>query len=41
MVDGVHGHVIPAVRHVVLEQKGVLEDVIILHLPMEEVIVMV
>ena len=40
MVDGAHGHVDHVVRHVVLEQRVVLEDVIILYLPVEEKIVL-
>jgi len=40
MVDGVHGHVMGhAVRHVVVEHKGGLEGVIILHLSVKETIV--
>ena len=39
MVDGVHGHVSHVVRHV-MEQRGVLEDVIFLQLPVEEMIVL-
>ena len=40
MVDGVHGDMDHAVRVVVVEHNSVLEDVTILHLPVEEVIVM-
>ena len=40
MVDGAHGHVSHVVRHVVGEQRIVLENVIILHLPVEEMIVL-
>ena len=40
MVDGVHGHVGLVVRRVVLEQGGVLEGVIILHLPVGEMVVL-
>ena len=39
MVDGIHGHVDPVVKHVVMEQRVVLGDVIILHLSVEEMIV--
>ena len=39
MVDGVHGHVDHVVKHVVVEPRVVLGDVIILHLPVEEMIV--
>ena len=38
MVDGVHGHVGHAVQHVVMEQSNVVENVIILYLPVEEMI---
>ena len=40
MVDGVPGYVDHVLRHVVEEYKHQLEDVIILHLPAEEVIVL-
>ena len=40
MVDGVHGHVGHAAGHVVVEHASVLECVIILHLPVEEAIVL-
>ena len=40
MVDGVHGHVDHVVKHVVMEPRIVLGDVIILHLPVEEMIVL-
>ena len=40
MVDGVRGYVSHVVRHVVMEQGDVIEDVIILDLPVEEVIVL-
>ena len=39
MVDGVHGHVDHVVKHVVVEQRVVLGDVIILHVSVEEIIV--
>jgi len=40
MVDGVHGYLMDhAVRHVVMEHEGGLEIVTILHLPVEEMIV--
>ena len=38
MVDGVHRYVSPVAKHVVTEDKSALEDVIILHLPVEEMI---
>ena len=38
MVNGVHGHVDHVVKHVVMEPRVVLGDVIILH-PVEEMIV--
>ena len=40
MVDGVHGGMDHVVRVVVVEHDNVLECVTILHLPVEEVIVM-
>ena len=40
MVDGVHGDMDHVVRHVVVEHNSVLEDVTILHLPVEEMIVL-
>ena len=40
MVDGVLGSVDHVVRHVVVEHKGVLEVVTILHLVVEERIVL-
>ena len=39
MVNGVHGHVDHVVKHVVMEPRVVLGDVIILH-PVEELIVL-
>ena len=41
MVDGVHGHVGHVVQHVVMEQSNVVENVIVLYLPVEEMIVLV
>ena len=41
MVNGVHGHVGHAVQHVVMEQSVVVENVIILYHPVEEMVVMV
>ena len=41
MVDGVHGRVDHVVRHVVVEHKDVIEVVAILHLTVEEMIVLV
>ena len=41
MVDGVHGHVDHAVQHVVVEQSNVVENVIVLYLPVEEMAVLV
>ena len=41
MVDGAHGHVGHVVQHVVLEQSNVVENVIVLYLPVGEMIVMV
>ena len=41
MVDGVHGNPDHAVKVVVVEHKDLPEDVIILHLPVEEIIVLV
>ena len=40
MVDGVHGHVGHAVQHVVMEQSNVVENVIVLYLPVEEMVVL-
>ena len=40
MVDGVHGHVDHVVKHVVMEPRIVLGDVVILH-PVEEMIVLI
>ena len=40
MVDGVHGHVEHVVRHVVMEQSNVVENVIVPYLPVEEKIVL-
>ena len=40
MVDGVHGHIDHAVRLVVVESNGELENVGILHLPVEVKIVL-
>ena len=40
MVHGVHGHVGHVVRLVVVEQRIVLEDVIILHPTVEEMVVL-
>ena len=40
MVDGVHGHMGHAVRLVVVESNGELENVQILHLPVEAKIVL-
>ena len=40
MVDGVHGYVDHVVRHVVVEQGGVLEHAVILDLTVEEAIVL-
>ena len=39
MVDGVPGYMDHVLRHVVAEYEHQLEDVIILHLPVEEIIV--
>ena len=39
MVDGVHGHVDHAVQHVV-EQSNVVENAIVLYLPVEEMVVL-
>ena len=41
MVNGVHGHVGHAVQHVVMEQSNVVENVIVLYLPVEEATVLV
>ena len=42
MVDGVHGHHMDhVVKHVVEEHRQGLEDVTVLHLTVEEVVVMV
>ena len=41
MVDGVHGCVDYVVRHVVVEHKVVIEVVVVLHLTVEEMIVLV
>ena len=40
MVDGVHGHVGHAVQHVVMEQSNVVENVIVLYHPVEEMVVL-
>ena len=41
MVDGVHGHVGHVLEHVVMvEQSNVVEIVIVLYLPVEEVVVL-
>ena len=41
MVDGVPGYMNHVLRHVVVEYEYQLENVIILHLPVEETIVLV
>ena len=41
MVDGVPGYMDHVLRHVVVEHEHQPEDVIILHLPVEETIVLV
>ena len=41
MVDGVHGNPDHVVKVAVVEYEHWLEDVVILHLPVEEVIVLV
>ena len=38
-MDGVHGHVGHAVQDVVMEQSNVVENVIVLYLPVEEMVV--
>ena len=40
MVDGVHGHVEPVIRHMVIEQSNVVDNVIVLYLPVEEKIIL-
>ena len=40
MVNGVHGHVRDVRNHVDMKQQGVQEHVIVLHLLVEEVIVL-
>ena len=37
MVDGVHGYMVHVVRHVVVEHSKLLENVMILHLHVEEI----
>ena len=40
MVDGVHGHVDGVLEHVVVEHSNVVENVIVLYLPVEEIVVL-